>query len=511
VEYDALDELGWRARQERWPDEPYASPHASDRDRTDGGAPPEDGHPARPKRRRRGRRAIGWIAFVVVALLAITIGYGVFNYLALTSNITHVDAIDSSARPATDTDGSAQNILLVGDDHRPAKASAAELAQLHAGPDDGENNTDTMMILHVPGGGKPPTLISLPRDSWVAIPGYGHDKLNAAFAYGENNAPKGQDPDAAGARLLIRTVQNLTGLSIDHYVRISLLGFYDIADALGPIQVCLKHAVNDPYSGADFPAGTSSLDAAQALAFVRQRHGLPEGDLDREVRQQYFLSVEAHNLLSAGTILNPVKLHNAMTAIGSAIETDPGLNPAALAWELRSPGSLRSTTVPVSGTPTIYPNGSAVSIVQVNTAAMPAFIAGVIGQPDAYTSAHAASPGDVTVTVLNGGDTNGAANAATHTFAAAGFHTGTPGNADETATTTIRYAPGREAQAKAVAAYLPGAAIERTASVHAVTVVLGTDGRMPAAPSSGSKASKPSPAPTSSAPGTAYSGTTCID
>ncbi|HWU48092.1 MAG TPA: LCP family protein [Humibacter sp.] len=488
-----------------------------------GAAPPQ-------ARRRRSRRVIGWTAFVVVALLVIGIGYGIFNYLALTNAISHVDAISGSNKPAADADGPAQNILLVGDDHRPANASAAELARLHAGPDDGENNTDTMMILHVPAGASSgaATLISLPRDSWVRIPGFGMGKLNSAFADGENSAAKGQDAAAAGAQLLIRTVQNLTGLTVDHYVRVSLLGFYDIADALGPIQVCLKHPVDDPYSGAKFPAGTSTLDAAQALAFVRQRHGLPNGDLDREVRQQYFLSVEAHKLLSAGTLLNPVALHNAMTAIGSALQTDPGLNLLQLAAQVRDLSGIRSATIPVSGTPTIYVDGTPVSIVQVDTAAMPAFITKLIGEPSAYTKAQPASPAHVTVTVLNGSGVEGAATAATKTFAAAGFHTGNAGNADPTTSTTIEYAAGDESQAKAVASHLPGAVVRQSSGAHDVTVVLGSDGLMPSARSgssgggsgsaggsgsggSGGSGSTATPKPTSSAPGNAYTNTTCID
>jgi cell envelope-related function transcriptional attenuator common domain len=501
VEHDSLDDVAWHAQRTRG-----------------AGAPP--GPPPNPprKRRRRGRRLIGWIAFAVVALLVIVVGYGVFNYLALTNAITHVDAIDPTQHPATDIDGAAQNILLVGDDHRPSNASAAELAQLHSGPDLGENNTDTMMILHLPAGGPStgsgaaPTLISLPRDSWVAIPGYGHDKLNAAYVYGASNAPKGENADAAGARLLIATVQNLTGLTIDHYVRVSLLGFYDIADALGPVQVCLKHAVNDSYSGADFPAGVSTLDAAQALAFVRQRHGLPNGDLDREARQRYFLTVEAHNLFSPGTLLNPWKLHNAMSAIGAAVETDPGLNLLNLGMQLRDPGSIQSTTIPISGTPTIYPDGYATSIVQVDTAAMPGFIAKLVGQPDAYTQAAPATPSDVTVTVLNGSGTDGAATTATATFAKAGFRTGTPGNADSTTTTTVEYAAGHESHAKAVAAHLPGAVARQVSGIQDVTVVLGSDGLMPAAPQasgSGSAASTGSGA--SSTPAPSSPGPPCID
>ena len=155
-----------------------------------------------------------------------------------------------------------------------------------------------------------------------------------------------------------------------------MLGFYDVVKALGPVQVCLNNAVDDPYSTVNLPKGVSTLDAQQALAFVRQRHGLPNGDLDRIVRQQYFLSVEARQVLSAGTLLNPVKLQNVLDAVSSSIQTDPGLDLIALATQLHglSANNLSTATIPVSGTPTITVDGNDVSIVQVDTAAMPAFI-----------------------------------------------------------------------------------------------------------------------------------------
>jgi LCP family protein required for cell wall assembly len=325
----------------------------------------------------------------------------------------------------------------------------------------------------------------------------------------------GNSNPAGGAQLLIQTVQNLTGLTIDHYVRISLLGFYDIANALGPIQVCLNNAVNDPYSQANFPAGVSTLDAHQALAFVRQRHGLPRGDLDRVVRQQYFLSVEAHKFLSAGTLLNPGKLTTVLDAVSGSLETDPGLDFLSLAAQLQglTGGKIQSATIPISGTPIIRVNGQSLSIVQVDTAAMPAFIQSLVSPPapSAYDKATAAKPADTTVTVLNGGSANGAATAAAQTLAAAGFKTGTPGNASTSATTLIQYPAGQEAQAKAVAGYLPGATVQ-TASVSGVTVVLGQDGILPAAPTAGAPSGgSPAVTPTPSSAAHNYSDTVCIN
>ncbi|WFR67804.1 LCP family protein [Curtobacterium flaccumfaciens] len=251
----------------------------------------------------------------------------------------------------------------------------------------------------------------VPRDSYVDIPGVGKGKLNSAFYFGTLNG----GGDKGGAKLLIQTIQNLSGLSIDHYVRVSLLGFYQVVKELGPVDVCLNNAVNDRYSGVDLPKGKSTLDAKQALSFVRQRHGLPNGDLDRNVRQQYFLSQEARKVLSAGTLLNPVKMGNILGAVGSSIQTDTDL--LSLASQMRNlrPGNIQSATIPTLGTPTITVNGSALSIVQVDTVGLPAFVQGLVGEPEQYTKATAAQPAATTVTVLNGSGVVGAAAAAGRT------------------------------------------------------------------------------------------------
>ncbi|MEO6310056.1 MAG: LCP family protein [Leifsonia sp.] len=471
-----------------------------------------DERPAPEVRRRpsRARLVARWSAILVVIAVLVTGGYVFYNYQRFASGITHIDAITHSNAPAKDADGTDQNILLVGDDHRPANATAQQLAQLGTEADGGGTNTDTMMVLHVPADGSRASLISFPRDSWVEIPGFGKNKLNAAFTLGSQNGG-----DAAGAQLLIQTIQNLSGLTIDHFVRVSMLGFYDIVDALGPVQVCLNEAVNDPYSTVNLAAGVSTLNAQQALAFVRQRHGLPNGDLDRQVRQQYFLTVEARQILSAGTLLNPVKLQKVLDAVSSSIETDPALNILSLAAQLHglNANNITTATIPISGTPTITVDGQDLSIVEVDTSAMPGFIAGVIGEPSAYVGAQAAPVAGVTVTVLNGGDTNGAAADSTSTLAGIGFKTGTPGSADTRATTTIEYPTGMEAQAKALAPFVPGAHATLSAAVEGVTLVLGTDGVLPRPPSpnSAAPAAPPVPKTPSASPAHNFAAGACIN
>jgi LCP family protein required for cell wall assembly len=399
------------------------------------------------------------------------------------------------------------------------------LSQLSTTDDGGSNNTDTMMVLHIPAGGGQATVISLPRDSWVDIPGVGKGKLNSAFADGAANG----GGDAGGMNLLISTVENMTGLTIDHFVRISLLGFYDIAQALGPTQVCLNQAVDDPYSGLVLPAGVSTLDAKQALSFVRQRHGLPRGDLDREVRQQYFLSIELHKVESTGVLLNPVKLKDVLTAVGSAVQTDTGLNLLQFAQQFSglASGNVTYTTIPVLGTPTIQDSyGNEVSIVAVDWTALPAFIAQVTGEPDAYVHAAAAQPSTVTVDVVNGAGQQGLATAQAQALSRLGFTAQVDPSGTSTTLTTVTYPPGQEAQAKAVAAVVPGAAVAASSSVQEVTLTLGADGHgvaagSAAASSSGASSSGASSAPSSSAapasPGsgngltTSFSGAACVN
>jgi LCP family protein required for cell wall assembly len=456
-------------------------------------------------------------------VLAVTIvavgGYAWISYRNFTSGLTQVDGVPGGS--GHDLDGAAQNILLVGDDHRPANASPALLAQLSTGQDGGGTNTDTVMLMHLPAGGGAPTVISFPRDSWVDIPGNGKGKLNSAFSIGARNG----GGDAGGMRLLIKVVQNVTGLTVDHFVRVSMVGFYDIANVLGPLQVCLNQAAHDPYSGTDLPAGVSTLNAKQALSFVRQRHGLPRGDLDREVRQQYFLSAELHKVLSAGTLLNPIKQQHLLSAVSSALETDKGLNLLSLAANVQglSPDKVHFTTIPVAGTPTITDAaGNRVAVVKIDSAAVPSFIAQVVGQPDSYTKAEAAAPDTVTVQVVNGTGRPGLAASSSAALEKLGFHVVAPSNGTTQTATTITYPAGQEAQAKAVAAHVPGATVSASTSVRRVTLTLGSDGRTVASssgatpPSSAGAPSRSTEAqstasPATSSPAQGFSSSSCIN
>ncbi|MGN8050926.1 LCP family protein [Curtobacterium sp. 22159] len=442
-------------------------------DRSEGATPdvPQERVAVRHGRQRRGGRVLfPAIGGVLAMALVLTGGYAAWSYAQLDNSLTKVHIALPHSSSAPDADGAAQNILLVGDDHRPADATPEELAELGTQLDGGATNTDTMIVLHIPAGGGSATMISFPRDSWVPIPGHGTFKLNSAYSDGAANG----GGDAGGMRLLIQTIENMSGLSIDHFVRVSLLGFYELVKALGPIQVCLNEPAHDPNSNVDLPAGVSTLNASQALSFVRQRDGLPRGDLDREVRQQYFLSQEARRVLSAGTLLDPVKVSALLHGVGDAVQIDDGLSIPGLVNTFRSIdlSDIRSTAIPTSGTPTI----DGYSTVAVDFGAMPAFIQSIVGAPPAYTAAKAAAPSSVHVSVQNGGSTPGGATAASAALTAKGFVVGAPSDTTTTSATVVEYPKGSEAQAKAVADVVPGATAVQSSTVSGVTLVLGTDG-----------------------------------
>jgi LCP family protein required for cell wall assembly len=443
---------------------------------------------------RRRRALVASRAVIAGVSLAVIVASGVAwaQYKNFTSSIPHGAAVPGLAAGQTDIDGHDQNILLTGNDSR-AGASPAELKALATGSDGGSINTDTMMVLHVPANGSRATIVSFPRDSWVAIPGHGEGKINSAYSFGYNDAKShGANEvaaESAGLILSIKTIEQLTGLHIDHYAQVNLLGFYRISNAIGGVTVCLNAAQNPNtdadqygrgYSGINLPKGISVIKGTQALAFVRQRHGLPNGDLDRIKRQQYFLAAAFHKVETAGVLLNPFKLHDLMHAVGSSLLIDPGLNVLSLAQQFAqmSQGNLTFQTIPNNGPQLIYPDGIETSVVVVNTAAMPAFVRQLEGKSadPALAGAKAAAPASVTVDVLNGTSTPGLANRNAQQLRTLGFRVNTIDSTDAAPVTTVEYPNGSQSQAKAVAAAVKGAKLVLTTSVSRATLVLGSNG-----------------------------------
>lgn len=283
---------------------------------------------------------------VTAAAISITLllgsGWGWYNFADLKRH-THVIDISglggptaTTGRPAPKGDGTAQNILIVGIDTR-ANLSPAQRRYLKVG-NDTSTSTDTLMLVHVPADGSKATLISIPRDSWVQIPGHPDGKINAAYAdgYGYSGAHGADPQQKAGADALVATVKQLTGVPIDHYVQVDFKGFVNIVGAIGRIPINLCQSVDDTHannvangidggSGFKMSAGHHDLTPRQALEFVRQRHNIPgpvTDDLGRELRQRYFLSAAFKKVLSARTLLDPFRLRNLIKAVDSAFTFD---------------------------------------------------------------------------------------------------------------------------------------------------------------------------------------------
>jgi len=470
------------------------------------------------------RARIGLRVGVALLSFAILIGSGLAwaAYQNFTNNVPHGAALPTSN---SDPDGKDENILLVGNDSR-AGASKAELAALHTGFIEGTVNTDTMMVLHIPADGRRPTLVSFPRDSWVEIPGYGKAKLNAAYGDAYTTARSAHkselQAESAGLLLVARTISQLTGLHIDHYVQVNLLGFYRISNAIGGVTVCLNAAQNAQtdsdgtrtgFTGIDLPKGISVIKGVQALAFVRQRHGLPGGDLDRVRRQQYFLASAFHKVTSAGVLLNPFKLHDLLNAVGKSLLTDPSLDLLELAQQFDSiaGGGIRTETIPNNGPQLIYPDGVETSIVEVDTAAMPGFVRQLAGRPadPLLAAAKAAAPAKVAVDVLNGTNEAGWAKANADRLKMLGFKVQTVDSTQNSAQNSqVLYPAGGQAAAKALTKVVPGAELVLSNQVKRATVILGADGKKvsgaqhPGAATSATGASKSAVAAKSSKPAT---------
>jgi LCP family protein required for cell wall assembly len=286
-----------------------------------------------------GRRVRRWLLVLLALLLVLIAG----TYFYLDSKLNRIDAIpEYDGRPAA-TPG--QDWLLVGSDSR-AGLSAKERAKLATGSATGRR-TDTMMLLHIPSGGGKPTLVSLPRDSYVPIPDHGMNKLNAAFAFG-------------GPQLLVETVERTTGIRIDRYMEIGFGGFVDVVDALGGVDMCIPEAIKDRKAALDIKAGCQELNGATALGYVRTR-ATARADLDRVQRQRAFFAAVVHRASSPSVLFNPFRMVPLARSSADAVAVDDGTHLwdlGRLAWAMRS--SPVTTTVPVAGTPTIPGAGSVV-------------------------------------------------------------------------------------------------------------------------------------------------------
>jgi LCP family protein required for cell wall assembly len=402
-----------------------------------------DGRPLKSRASARATLAAKVIAALVSAVLLIGAGYAKHYYGAINSvSRFHLPALGpptttpaagptgaASGGAVPKVQGKAQNILIVGLDSR-AGLSAAEQKLLYVG-DDPSVSTDSMMIIHVPADGSKATLISLPRDAYVDIPeGWRKNKLNAAYAdaWGETTGTEKQK-EAAGANLLIETVKQLTGLSIDHYVQVSFGGFYTITKAIGDLTVNLCHATDDTIayneahgegdvgSGFVMAAGEHTLTPLQAFRFVRQRHNITGGDLARVERQRYFLTAAFAKIESTGVLLSPTKLNNLINAIKGSfyVDDNDGFNLVTLAEQMSAltANHITGVTIPTEGNSTVSIEGQSSDVELVDPAKVQSYLAnllnGTLPTPTATPTTGASSS---TATTAPAGSTSTASSTA---------------------------------------------------------------------------------------------------
>lgn len=432
----------------------------------------------------------------VVAAAVIVIGTGVAwgKIRSFESGINHV----SAAALGGGGDDGAIDILLVGMDSRTDAhgnpLSEEELDTLRAG-DDVSTNTDTIILVRIPNNGTSATAISIPRDSYVQAPGdLGKTKINGVFGQVKLEKMKqlvenqGEDPATAepkateaGREALIKTVATLTGVTVDHYAEIGLLGFSLITDALGGVDVCLKDAVSEPLSGADFPAGPQKLDGPQALSFVRQRHDLPRGDLDRVVRQQAVMASLAHQVISGKTLSSPSTLNRLQDAVQRSFVLSDGWDIMEFVTQMQklAGGEVAFATIPVLQEDGWSDDGTQ-SVVRVDPAQVQQFVSSLLQkQSDGQTAVIAYTPAKTTADVVNDTDINGLAASVSELLTGKGFVAGNVGNneAGRVASSQIRAANTDDLGAQAVSKELGNLPVVEDATVPpgAVKVVLAVD------------------------------------
>ncbi|WP_235032637.1 LCP family protein [Actinacidiphila yanglinensis] len=312
-------------------------------------AAPEGEPDRRARRRRRTRRVLYGALSLLCAGVLLIAGTGYWAYHHYTGRVQRIPNafptdVPASAQPKPSKGGS-QTFLLVGLDARsdlPTTGKGAKAAEWKPGA----QRSDTMMLVHIPANHKNAYVVSLPRDSWVNIPGHGMAKLNAAFSWG-------------GPPLLIDTVQRLTKVKIDHLMVIDWSGFKKLTDAVGGVDITVDKTVsrrNGP--GGVWTAGTHHMNGSEALDYVRERYGLPRGDLDRTHRQQNFLRAVLGKMLSTGTFTNPLKLKRTLDQVTSVVSFDDKLSNGDLrdlVWNMRGVRSkdMAFMNAPVAGFDTI--------------------------------------------------------------------------------------------------------------------------------------------------------------
>ncbi|MCX4097543.1 LCP family protein [Nocardia sp. alder85J] len=467
--------------------------------------------PRRPPRRRTSRALIAGRSVIALAAVLVLVGTGTAwrTYHTALAGVTTSSALDDGPKSV----GADQNILIMGLDSR-LDEHGNPLPQdmydaLHAGDDsEGGYNSNVLILMHIPGDGSKSTAISIPRDDYVTLDpaacggstckgkvkqAYGlayqatKDKLTSTVKDPVELEQRSRD---VGRKSEIATVRAfLGGVPVDHFVEVTLVAFFQIAQAVQPITVCLNENTSDRFfSGADFHKGEQQIDAEQAMAFVRQRRDpdpdLNFTDMDRTRRQQAFIVSLARQLQDSGTLTNIGKLRSLLDIAKQNIAIDSGLDPMQFAQRASTmmSGGMTLFTLPVVdfGQDDL---GEDVNIVDVP--AIRATVHDLLFPPGAASSTPTSTATvtvpipaatGVTLNVVNGSDQNGLARKLEVALVNRGFTAGDAVSGGSRNTTAITYGTGADSAAAALADQLGVTATKSSAvDSHTVVVTIGAD------------------------------------
>jgi len=443
--------------------------------------------PIGPRRRTGGQRvarALSWLALTMAVVVLVAAGglYLAFNHYV--GNIDKINVFNGLVKRPAKAHNKAQNFLLVGSDSR--DGSNGDGTQGSGATYVTGQRSDTVILAHLYGNSENVEMVSFPRDSWVEIPAWTNpkthhvtpqhfNKLNSAFSEG-------------GPTLLIETIEHLSNIRIDHFVQIDFTGFKKMVNKLGGVDVCLTKPAKDHFSGINLSAGNHHINGDVALAFVRQRHGLANGDIDRIARQQQFIGSLTHKVLSAGTLLNPLKLNGFLDVATSSLTVDKGLSGGdikKLALRMRrfNSGGVLFTTAPVADIGGRRNGQSVVLLDELKDQALFTALRNDQAPGSAKTKTPAkvtliVAPGNIRVSVFNGSGINGRGRQAANDLAAVGFTIAGPAQTQGTGATqtVISYGPTKSDSAKTLQAAIPGSTLQEDTSLgRTLTLVIGTD------------------------------------
>ncbi|MEI7057932.1 LCP family protein [Nocardioides sp. CCNWLW239] len=305
---------------------------------------PDPADETAPRRRRRAHKALVGLVVCLLLLCAASLAGIWWLQAKVESNIQRLpDAFtgltDRPAKPTTGSAADAMNILVLGTDTRSDTPTTGAEAP---GWKPGQARSDTMLLVHLDGDRRSAAVVSIPRDSWVDIPGHGKGKVNWAYSFG-------------GPRLTVETVEAMTEVRIDHLAVVDWDGFRALTDAIGGVDIDIPETVYDSARDVRWEAGRHHLDGEQALLYVRQRHGLRDGDLDRVARQQAFLRTLLEQTLEQELRKHPDEVLDLLTLFSKHASVDDGWSTfqmARLAASLRNlrTGDISYLTVPTDGT-----------------------------------------------------------------------------------------------------------------------------------------------------------------